>query len=48
MRSLLEKLHLKDVNPGACTGPDGWMEDQAGKEIASVNPATGEAIARVI
>ncbi len=48
MRALLEKLHLKDVNPGACTGPDGWIEDPNGKELVSYNPATGEPIAKII
>ena len=46
--SLLEKLNLKAVNPGACTGPDGWIEDKSGKELVSHNPATGEPIAKVI
>jgi aldehyde dehydrogenase (NAD+) len=48
MKALLEKLHLKDVNPGGCTGPDGWIEDKDGKELVSYNPATGEATAKVI
>ncbi len=48
MKALLEKLHLKDVNPGACTGPDGWLEDGDGKELVSYNPATGEPIAGII
>ncbi len=48
MNALLETLHLKDVNPGACTGPDGWIEDADGKELVSYNPATGEPIAKVV
>ena len=48
MKSLLEKLQIKDVNPGACTGPDGWIEDPAGAELISYNPATGEPIAKII
>ena len=48
MKALLDKLHLKDVNPGACTGPDGWIEDPSGKELVSYNPATGEPIAKII
>jgi aldehyde dehydrogenase (NAD+) len=48
MKALLEKLHLKDVNPGACTGPDGWIEDPNGKELVSYNPATGEPIAKIV
>src|SRR5207247_2014673 len=38
--SLLEKLHINDVNPGACVGPDGWITDPAGERRASINPAT--------
>jgi aldehyde dehydrogenase (NAD+) len=48
MKSLLEKLQIKDVNPGACTGPDGWIEDPAGAELISYNPATGDPIAKII
>jgi aldehyde dehydrogenase (NAD+) len=36
------------VNPGACSGPDGWIEDNKGQELVSYNPATGEPIATVI
>jgi len=48
MKSLLEKLSLTDVNPGACTGPDGWITDPAGAKLVSRNPATGQPIAAVI
>ncbi|HUT18368.1 MAG TPA: aldehyde dehydrogenase family protein [Anaerolineae bacterium] len=48
MHALLEKLGLSEVNAGACTGPDGWIEDMAGRPLTSYNPATGEAIAQVI
>ncbi len=48
MKALLEKLRLKDVNPGAGSGPDGWIEDPHGKELVSYNPATGQPIAKVI
>ncbi len=48
MKALFERLHLQDVNPGACTGPSGWIEDGDGKELVSYNPATGEPIAKVI
>jgi len=46
--SLLDRLHIKDVNPGACTGPDGWITDPSGHELISHNPTTGEPIARVV
>ena len=48
MRALLEKLHLKPVNPGACSGTDGWITDPHGKDLVSYNPTTGDAIASVI
>jgi aldehyde dehydrogenase (NAD+) len=44
---LLERLCLEDVNPGACHGPDAWIEDAGGDELVSWNPATGEMIGRV-
>jgi aldehyde dehydrogenase (NAD+) len=46
--ALLAKLQIKDVNPGACTGPDGWITDPKGKEVVSYNPTTGEPLARVV
>ncbi len=46
--ALLKKLSIKDVNPGACFGLDGWIADAQGVEMVSYNPATGEPIARVI
>jgi L-aminoadipate-semialdehyde dehydrogenase len=48
VNKLLEKLQIKDVNAGACTGPDGWIEDPKGKELVSYNPTGGEALATVI
>ncbi len=48
MKALLEKLNIKDVNPGACTGPDGWIDDPQGEELVSFNPASGERIASVV
>jgi aldehyde dehydrogenase (NAD+) len=48
MNALLDKLQIKKVNPGACTGPDGWIEDPNGKELVSYNPTTGQPIAKII
>ena len=48
MKSILEKLGIKEVNAGGCTGPDGWIEDPDGKEIISFNPTTGEPIAKIV
>jgi aldehyde dehydrogenase (NAD+) len=46
--ALLGRLNLKDVNPGACFGADGWIADPGGDELVSFNPTTGEPIARVV
>ena len=48
MKSLLEKLGLSAINAGACTGPDGWIEDPKGSPLVSYNPTTGEAIGSVM
>ena len=48
MKALLEKLQLKAINPGACTGPGGWLEDAEGTKLISYNPTTGEAIGSVV
>ena len=48
MKALLKKLNINQVNPGACTGPDGWIEDPNGKKLVSYNPTTDQPIATVI
>ena len=48
MKALLKELQIAEVNPGASTGPDAWIEDKQGKELASYNPSTGELIAKVV
>jgi len=45
-KAVLEKV--KDVNVGACAGPDDWYKDPEAEESVSYNPATGESIARVL
>jgi len=45
--ALLTKLGLQDINPGACTGPGGWIDDPNADLLTSRNPATGEPIAAV-
>jgi len=45
--SLLDNLGIKEINSGACTGPDGWLSTEGGKILESVNPATGKVIATV-
>ena len=42
---LLEKLHIEPVNSGACYGD--WIAEPSGGELVSLNPATGEPLARV-
>ncbi len=46
MKTILEKLQIKPVNEGVCTGPDGWAASDA-EPIVSFNPTTGEPIASV-
>ncbi|MGB7093530.1 MAG: aldehyde dehydrogenase family protein [Anaerolineales bacterium] len=48
MNAILDKLGIQTVNPGACTGPDSWIEDPNGKPLTSYNPTTGEPLANVI
>ncbi len=48
MKALLEKLGIKEINLGACAGVDLWFPDPQGQIITSYNPATGEAIAKVV
>src|SRR5664280_540426 len=48
MKAILEKLQIKAVTPGACTGIDHWILDPKGTQLASYNPATGELIGKVI
>jgi len=47
MKALLDKLNLTDVNPGTCTGIDGWIDDPDADLLESFNPANGERIASV-
>ena len=44
--AILQGLGIEAVNPGACSG-EGWHADTGAALIESVNPATGEVIARV-
>jgi aldehyde dehydrogenase (NAD+) len=42
----LERLHIEAVNSGACYGD--WIPNPSGGEIESLNPATGEPLAKVL
>jgi aldehyde dehydrogenase (NAD+) len=46
MHDILKRLDLSESNPGTWLGAKS-LEDSAAKEIESINPATGEVIARV-
>ncbi len=48
MKALLQKLNITEVNAGACTGPDSWLQDPAGEPLVSYNPTNGAALATVI
>ena len=48
MKKILEKLGIKEVNSGACSGPEDWYEDPQSEEIVSYNPTNGEATAKVL
>jgi aldehyde dehydrogenase (NAD+) len=48
MKSLLNKLGITEVNPGACSGPEAWLVSPDGKEMISYNPTTDEPIAKII
>ncbi len=47
MNELLKKLSIDNDNYGACSGPNGWVENGNGKKLSSINPSTGEVIASV-
>ena len=42
---ILEKLHIEPLNSGACHGD--WIANPSGGEMESMNPATGEPLAKV-
>jgi aldehyde dehydrogenase (NAD+) len=42
---ILERLHIEPVNSGACYGE--WIANPSGGEMESLNPARGEALAKV-
>jgi aldehyde dehydrogenase (NAD+) len=46
-KALLDKLHLADVNPGACSGPDGWITEADTRRLVSIDPSTGVPIAAI-
>jgi aldehyde dehydrogenase (NAD+) len=47
MRDILASLGISETNGGAWSQDGGWSKDTTGPLIESINPATGELIARV-
>jgi aldehyde dehydrogenase (NAD+) len=45
--AILDKLGLQALNPGACTGPGGWIAEPDGQNLTSYDPTTGDEIAVV-
>ena len=43
----LRELGIQDINPGACTGPDGWCSTQGRELLPVVTPIDGSVIANV-
>ncbi|TVR97584.1 MAG: aldehyde dehydrogenase family protein [Wenzhouxiangellaceae bacterium] len=46
-QQILDQLGLKNINPGACFGPGQWSTIEEKNLIESINPTTGQIIARV-
>ena len=46
LAEVLERLEIEPVNSGACYGD--WIPNPSGGELESINPATGEALAKVL
>ncbi|MCH8479042.1 MAG: aldehyde dehydrogenase family protein, partial [Wenzhouxiangella sp.] len=46
-QQILDQLGLKNINPGACFGPGQWSTIEEKNLIESINPTTGQSIARV-
>jgi len=47
MLDFLRTLGIKEINSGGCWGPDGWTPVEGRELVASINPTTGEPIAKV-
>ena len=46
LTALLDRLHIEPVNSGACYGE--WIANPTGGEFESLNPATGEPLAKIL
>ena len=47
MDTILNELGINDYNFGACSGKDGWSENENNKTLDSFNPSNGNRIASV-
>jgi len=47
VKKILSSLGLKEENPGVWASESGWLESKEGALLESVNPTSGEVIARV-
>ncbi len=47
VRRLLDRLQIREINGGACSGPDDWP-DPGGEELVSFDPTTGQPLAKII
>ena len=48
MLEILRKLGIETINAGVCAGVDGWIRDDDGAALPSINPANNETIATVV
>lgn len=48
MKTILDRLGIKETNEGVCLGVDGWLADADGRPLVSYNPTTGEPIATIV
>ncbi len=48
MNDILQRLGITAHQPGVCCGVHGWIQDEKGRELVSINPSSNEPIARVI
>lgn len=48
MNPVLERLGVKETNPGVCLGVDRWISAPEGQPLVSCNPTTGQPLATVI
>ncbi len=47
-RAVLERLQVREVNFGGCSGAEQWLQDPKGTELISYDPTTGEELGRVV